>query len=114
MMCAARTPAFTASRAQRIFGSMPPVIVPSAISASTRRGSAPVSSAVGVEHARVLVSRISFSAPQDLGHLAGDQVGVDVVGLAVGADADGRDHRDEVAATSMSTTPTSMLSTSPT
>ena len=34
---------------------------------------------------------------QRLGHLAGHQIGVDVVGLAVRPDADRRDHRDEVA-----------------
>ena len=45
----------------------------------------------------MLVISTSFSALQRFGELAGDQVGVDVVGLAFGADADRRDHRDEVA-----------------
>ncbi len=45
----------------------------------------------------MFVISTSFSAFERLGELARDEVGVDVVGDAVGADADRRNHRDEVA-----------------
>jgi hypothetical protein len=45
----------------------------------------------------VLVSRTSFLGLENLGDLAGDDVGVDVVGFAALADADRRHDRDEAA-----------------
>ena len=98
MMCELATPFFTASSAEPIFGSMPPWIVPSANSASISLAVSPVSSLPCLSSTPVvLVISTSFSALQRLGELAGDEVGVDVVRLAVAADADRRDHRDEVA-----------------
>ena len=53
--------------------------------------------AVLVEHARRVGEHDQLLGAQDLGQLAGDQVGVDVVGDAVRAGADRRHHRDEAA-----------------
>lgn len=62
-ICAARTPPRTASTAQRIFGSMPPAMVPSPISSSTRlRSNARISSPSASSRPAVLVSSTSFSA----------------------------------------------------
>ena len=98
MMCELLTPFFTASSAEPILGSMPPWIVPSANSASISLAVRPVSSvAVLVEHADGVGHQHQLLGLQRLGELAGDEVGVDVVGLALAADADRRDHRDEVA-----------------
>jgi hypothetical protein len=48
-----------------------------------------------VEHARGVGQQHQLLGLEHLGELAGDHVGVDVVGLAVLADADRGDHRDE-------------------
>ena len=53
--------------------------------------------AVLVEHADRVRHQHELLGKQRFGELAGDEVGVDVVGLAVAAHADRRDHRDEVA-----------------
>ena len=50
-----------------------------------------------VEHPDGIRHQHELFRPQRLGELAGDQVRVDVVGDAVGADADRSDDRDEVA-----------------
>ena len=98
MMCELATPFLTASSAEPIFGSMPPWIVPSAKSASIRLADRPGEQrAVLVEHADGVRHQHELFRLQRLRELAGDEVRVDVVGDAVGADADGRDHRDEIA-----------------
>ena len=53
--------------------------------------------AVLVEHADGVRHQHELFGEQRFRELARDEVGVDVVGLAVAADADRRDHRDEVA-----------------
>ena len=98
MMCTLFTPLRAASSAELIFGSMPPESVPSATSVVDLLGrEAGQQLAVLVEHARRIGEQHQLFGLQDLGELAGDDVGVDVVGFAVLADADRRDHRDEVA-----------------
>ncbi len=52
--------------------------------------------AVLVEHADRVGHQHQLLGLERLGELAGDQVGIDVVGLAVGANADRRDDGDEV------------------
>jgi hypothetical protein len=77
---------------------MPPWIVPSANSASIRLAVSPVSRfAVAVEHAHRVGHQHELLGCERLGELSRDEIGVDVVGDAVGADADRRDHGDEVA-----------------
>jgi acetylglutamate kinase len=51
--------------------------------------------AVLVEHARRVGQQHQLFGLEDLGDLAGDDVGIDVVGFAILADADRRDDRDE-------------------
>ena len=78
--------------------SMPPESVPSATMSSICLGVMPGEQlAVLVEHARRVGQQHQFLGLEHLGDLAGHDVGVDVVGLAIGADADRRDDRDEIA-----------------
>src|SRR5690606_27089584 len=48
-----------------------------------------------VEHARRIGEQYQLFGLEHFGDLAGDHVGIDVVGLAVGADADRRDYGNE-------------------
>ena len=70
----------------------PAVDQPSANSASISLAVSPVNRCPSVQHAGRVVISTSLGA-QRLGELAGDQVGVDVVRLALVADADRRDDR---------------------
>jgi len=71
-------------------------MVPSANNSSMREAVRPVISRPSRSSTPgVLVNSTSFSRPQDLRHLAGHQVGIDVVRQAVGAESDRRDDRNE-------------------
>jgi hypothetical protein len=77
---------------------MPPESVPSATRSSiSLGGEAGEQFAVLVEHAGGVGEQDQFFGLEDLGQLAGDHIGVDVVGLALAADADRRDDGYEVA-----------------
>ena len=95
-MCTEFTPALAASSADEIFGSMPPEIVPSANRSSIWRAREPGQQiAALVEHPGRVGEQHQLLGLEHLGNLAGDDVGIDVVGLALFAGADRRDHRDE-------------------
>ena len=96
-MTAASTPPSTASRQVSTLGIMPPEIVPSAI---RRRAVAGVNSGIRrLSASSTPGTSVSSRKPRRLdrgGDRARDRVGIDVVGLAGGADADRRDDRDDV------------------
>ena len=91
----------SAARQVSSLGIMPPVdgAVARSARARLRRPTAPRSAGRRRRARRATsVSSSSLRRPQRAGDRAGRGVGVDVVGLAVVADADRRDHRDDVGA----------------
>ena len=98
MMCELSTPFFTASSAEPILGSMPPEIVPSANSASISLAVRPVSSVPCLSSTpTVLVMSTSFSALSVSASLPATRSALMLYASPSRADADRRDHRDEVA-----------------
>ena len=89
MMCMPLTPLRAASSAEPIFGSMPPDSVPSATMSSICLGVIPVINWRLVQHARRVGEQDQLLGLQHFGDLAGDDIGVDVVGFALFADANG-------------------------